>query len=189
MGETTLGAAVIGAGMAGRAHAAAYRSASTMEGPRLPPVRLVSIVDANEGFATDTARRFGFERADTDWQAIVADPAIHVVSVVVANSLHREIVEGLLAAGKHVLCEKPLASTVEDAEAMVAAAEAVPQVSAVGFTYRWSPAVAAITRSIAERRARSRLALQRTLLERLRERPPHAHGLAVSRTAGLGCPG
>ena len=64
------------------------------------------------------ARRFGYERSDTSWQAIAEDPDIHVVSVVVANSLHREMVEGLVAAGKHVLCEKPLSDTLEDARAM-----------------------------------------------------------------------
>jgi len=67
-----------------------------------------------------------------------------VVSVVVGNPLHREVVEGLLAAGKHVLCEKPLAPSVEDAEAMVAAAEASGRQAAVGFTFRRSPAIAAV---------------------------------------------
>ena len=114
--------AVIGAGMAGRAHANGYRTASTVFEPDLPAVRLVAIADVNEPFAADAARRYGFERAETDWQAIVDAPDIDAVSVVVANNLHREIVEALLAAGKHVLCEKPLAPSVEDAEAMVDAA-------------------------------------------------------------------
>ena len=70
---------------------------------------------------------------------------VQVVSVVVANHLHREIVEALLAAGKHVLCEKPLAASLEDARAMVAAAQGHPGlVSGVGFVYRRQPAVAAI---------------------------------------------
>ncbi len=59
-------------------------------------------------------------------------------------TLHREIAEALLASGKHVLCEKPLASTVEDAEAMVKAADASGLVAACGFSYRRSPAVSAI---------------------------------------------
>ena len=63
-------------------------------------------------------------RAETSWQAVADAPDIDVVSVVVANHLHREIVEGLLSAGKHVLCEKPFAPTVAEAEAMVAAARA-----------------------------------------------------------------
>ena len=68
--------------------------------------------------------------------------------MVVANPLHREIVEALLAAGKHVLCEKPLAPSVEDGEAMLAAADAVPQVAAIGFNYRRVPAIAAVRQQL-----------------------------------------
>ena len=75
--------------------------------------------------ADDTAKRYGYERAEYDWRAIAEAPDIDAVSVVVANHLHREIVEGLLAAGKHVLCEKPLAGSLADAEAMVDAAEQI----------------------------------------------------------------
>lgn len=130
--------------MAGRAHAAGYRSATTLYGASLPEVRLVAVADVNHELGADAARRFGYERAEPGWEAIAAAPEIDVVSVVVANSLHREIVAGLLYAGKHVLCDKPLAASVADAEAMVAAASASPQETAVGFTYRWSPAVNAI---------------------------------------------
>lgn len=143
-----IGVAVIGAGMAGRAHAAGYRSAPTMYRPDLPDIRLVAICDVNGDFAADTARRFGYERAETDWRAIAEAPDIAAVSVVVANHLHREIVEGLLAAGKHVLCEKPLAPSIEDAEAMVAAARRSPATAAVGFTFRRSPAIAAIKQQV-----------------------------------------
>ena len=118
----SLGVAVIGAGMAGKAHAAAYRTASALYSPVLPPVRLVSIGDVNAEFGSLAARRFGYERNDTSWQAIAEADDIDVVSVVIANSLHREVVEGLLAAGKHVLCEKPLSDTLEDARAMAEAA-------------------------------------------------------------------
>jgi predicted dehydrogenase len=81
---------------------------------RFSPVRLVSIGDVNAEFGSLAARRFGYERNDTSWQAIAAADDIDVVSVVIANSLHREVVEGLLAAGKHVLREKPLSDTLED---------------------------------------------------------------------------
>jgi len=140
-----IGVAVIGAGMAGRSHAAGYRGATTTYGPGLPEVRLVAVADVNEQFATDTARRFGYARAETSWQAVAEADDVDVVSVVVANHLHREVVEGLLAAGKHVLCEKPFAPTVADAEAMVAAAAARPDLqNGVGFTFRRSPAIAAV---------------------------------------------
>jgi predicted dehydrogenase len=144
MSAASLGVAVIGAGMAGRAHAAGYRAASTVYDAGLPNIRLVAIADVNPGSAQDTARRFGYERAETGWQAVAQAPDIDVVSVVVANQLHREVVEGLLAAGKHVLCEKPFAPTIEDAEAMVAAGDATDLQAAVGFTFRRSPAINAI---------------------------------------------
>src|SRR6478672_177700 len=135
MTRNSLGVAVIGAGMVGRAHAAGYRAASQLYDSDLPDVRLVAVADAHEPFAVDAAKRYGYERAETSWESIVDAPDIDAVSVVVANNLHRPIVEALLAAGKHVLCEKPLAPTVADAEAMVEAAEKSDQVAAVGFTF------------------------------------------------------
>ncbi|MFW0783350.1 Gfo/Idh/MocA family oxidoreductase [Gordonia sp. CPCC 206044] len=149
MANTSLGVAVIGGGMAGRAHAAGYRMATTLFGTDRPDVRLVAIADANAAVADDTAKRYGYERAEYDWRAIAAADDIDVVSVVVANHLHREMVEGLLAAGKHVLCEKPLAASRADAEAMVEAAAAADTVTAVGYTYRRSPAVEQIRRELA----------------------------------------
>jgi predicted dehydrogenase len=143
--SNSLGVAVIGAGMAGRAHCAGYRAAPTLFDPPLPPITYAAVVDANEGVAKDAARRYGYERASTDWRSLLEADDVQVVSIVVANSLHREIAEALLDAGKHVLCEKPLADTLENAQAMVAAAEAHPDlVTGTGFVYRRQPAVAAI---------------------------------------------
>jgi predicted dehydrogenase len=138
--------------MAGRAHIAGYRAAPALYGGGLPDVRLVAVADAHAPFAESAAARWGYERAETSWQAVAEAPDVDAVSVVVANSLHREVVEGLLAAGKHVLCEKPLAPSVPDAEAMVAAAEASDRVSGVGFTFRRSPAIAAVQQQVASGR-------------------------------------
>src|SRR5450755_425835 len=147
---SSIGVAVIGAGMAGRAHASGYRSAPAVFTPDLPEVRLVAIADAYEPFAIDTARRYGYERAETSWEAIAEAADIDAVSVVVANYLHREIVEALLDAGKHVLCEKPLAPSVADGQAMADRAGKSDRVAAVGFTFRWSPAINAIRQQITE---------------------------------------
>jgi predicted dehydrogenase len=147
---SSIGVAVIGAGMAGRAHAAGYRSAPTLFDAGLPEIRLVAIADVNPAFATATAQRFGYQRVESGWEAIAAAPDIDVVSVVVANPLHRQIVEGLLAAGKHVLCEKPMAPTIEDAQAMTAAAQASGREAGIGFTFRRSPAIAAIREQVAQ---------------------------------------
>jgi predicted dehydrogenase len=148
MTRKSVGVAVIGAGMAGRAHAAGYRSASTVFGTDGPETRLVSVVDTNQALAEDARQRYGFDRAEADWRALAAADDVDAVSVVVANRLHREIIEGLLAAGKHVLCEKPLAPSLADAQAMAAAADRAAEragtVAAVGYTYRRSPAMSAI---------------------------------------------
>jgi predicted dehydrogenase len=145
MTQSSIGVAVIGAGMAGRAHCAGYRTAPTLFDPPLPPIRYAAVVDANEDVAKDAAGRYGYERHGTDWRELLDADDVQVVSVVVANHLHREIVEALLGAGKHVLCEKPLAASIGDARAMVAAAGRHPAlVTGTAFVYRRQPAVAAI---------------------------------------------
>jgi predicted dehydrogenase len=148
MTQQSVGVAVIGAGMVGRAHANAYRNSSTVFGLDRPIPRLVAIADVHEPFAADAAQRYGFERTETDWRAVIDAPDIDAVSVAVANNLHREIVEAALAAGKHVLCEKPLAPSVDDAQAMADAAAATDRVAGVGFTFRRSPAVNAIREQV-----------------------------------------
>jgi predicted dehydrogenase len=150
MSNHRLGVAVIGAGMAGRSHAAGYAAARGVDGPDLPRVDLVAIADVNEDLGGMAARRFGYERAEKSWEDVAAADDIDVVSVVVANFLHREIVEGLLAAGKHVLCEKPIAPSIADAEAMVAAADAATTETAVGFTFRRSPSISAVRNLLGE---------------------------------------
>ncbi len=147
-----IGVAVIGAGMAGRAHAHGYRSAGTVFGLGLPEVQLVSVADVDEDLARDAAARYGFERADSSWQAVADNGDVNVVSVAVANFLHRDIVTALAAAGKHVLCEKPLAATTVDARAMIDAVERAGVIARVGFTFRRAPAINALRDQIASGR-------------------------------------
>src|SRR5690349_24377612 len=134
--------AVIGAGMAGRSHAAAYRMAGSVSGPGLPPIRLAAVADANLALAEDGARRYGYEKALPSWEAVADDPSIDAVSIVVGNALHRPIAEALVAAGKHVLCEKPLAGSMEDARAMVELERRGAAVAALGCPHRRHPATA-----------------------------------------------
>lgn len=140
----TIGIAVIGAGMAGKSHAAAYRVAPTLYAPTLPELRYVSIGDVNAELGEATAKRYGFERSDSDWRAIADDPDIQVVSVVIANSLHLEVVKGLLDAGKHVLCEKPLSDRLDSAKEMARIADEASSIARIGLTYRRQPGLAAI---------------------------------------------
>ena len=176
-----LGVAVIGTGMAGRAHAHGYRSAGTVFSAGLPPVRLVSVADINEDLARDTARRYGFERHDTSWEAIVKTEDINVVSVVVANHLHREMVIELAAAGKHVLCEKPLAPSSTDSRAMIDAVDAAGVVARIGFTYQLEPGDRRRPGTADTGSARPAPLLQRAVLDRLRLRPASPDELALPR--------
>ena len=142
MSTESLSVAVIGAGMAGTTHANAWRQVGTVYDLGLPKVRLAVIADAYEPFAADTAERYGYEKAVTDWRRVADDPGIDIVSIVVGNALHREIAEALIRAGKHVLCEKPLADTLENAKAMAEAERTAGVVTATGFTFRRNAAVA-----------------------------------------------
>ena len=144
MPQEQLSVAVIGAGMAGRSHAAGYLNANTVFGRGLPRIRLAAIADANRDLAEDAADRYGFAKAVNSWEEVAEDPSIDAVSIVVSNALHRPIAEALVAAGKHVLCEKPLAGTLEDARAMVELERSASVVTAVGYTYRRNPAITAI---------------------------------------------
>ena len=146
----SLGIAVIGADMAGKSHAAGYRVAPTLYGTTLPDLRYVSIADVNEPLAKATAARYGYDRHDTSWQGVVEADDVDVISIVVANSLHRPILEAALAAGKHVLCEKPLSDTLESARAMAAAARDADTVARLGFVYRRAPGLTAIRDLIAD---------------------------------------
>src|SRR3954454_24965495 len=76
MPKPPLSVAVIGAGMAGRSHAAAYRMAGTVFGAGLPPIRLAAIADANTALAEGTARRYGYEKALPSWECVAEERAI-----------------------------------------------------------------------------------------------------------------
>ncbi len=143
-----VGIALIGAGMVGHAHANGFRSISSLYAPPPAEVRLVAVVDANETLARDLAARYGFARVETDWRAVAAAQDVDAVVVALPNHEHQPVVEGLLAAGKHVLCEKPLAPTAATAYALLAAAQRAGVVHMTGFTLRHAPGVAAIHRAI-----------------------------------------
>ena len=139
----TLRVAMIGYGFMGAAHSVGWRQA-----PRvfdLPDdVEMAVVVGRNADAVADAAARWGWAEAATDWREVIARDDIDIVDIVTPGDSHAEIAIAALGAGKHVLCEKPLANTVDEAEAMAEAAErAVADGirSMVGFTYRRVPAV------------------------------------------------
>jgi predicted dehydrogenase len=101
------------------------------------------------------ADRHGWAATETDWRALIERDDVDLVDICTPGDSHAEIAVAALAAGKHVLCEKPLANTVEEAEAMTEAAEAAAlrgQVAMVGFNYRRVPATSLARSMVAEGR-------------------------------------
>ncbi|BCL13309.1 Gfo/Idh/MocA family protein [Micromonospora sagamiensis] len=134
---------MVGYAFMGAAHSQAWRTVNRVYD--LPArVRMALICGRDTGKVADAADRLGWEAYTTDWRDLVARDDIDVVDVCTPGDSHAEIALAALAAGKHVLCEKPLANTVEEARAMAAAA-ATARVGGVrsmcGFNYRRVPAV------------------------------------------------
>ncbi len=113
-GQPELRVAMIGYGFMGAAHSQAWRTAPRFFDLDAEPV-MDTIVGRNPE-ALEAARvKFGWQSASTDWRSVVEDPSIDIVDVCTPGSSHVEIAIAALEAGKHVLCEKPLANSVEEA--------------------------------------------------------------------------
>ena len=149
-----LGVAMVGYAFMGAAHSQAWRTAPAFFDLPLRP-RLAAICGRDADAAGAVADRFGWESVETDWRRLLERDDVDVIDICTPGDTHAEIAIAALEAGKHVLCEKPLANTVAEAEAMAEAAAAAAQHgvrSMVGFTYRRVPAVALAQRLVAEGR-------------------------------------
>jgi predicted dehydrogenase len=136
-----IGVGLIGTGFMGKCHAMAYAEVKAVFGAT-PDVERALLCDVEAGHAHQKAHEFGFARSTTDWQELVKDPAVQLVSITAPNSSHKEMALAALAAGKHVWCEKPMALTLADAEEMAAAArKANGKVTALGYNYLRNPLV------------------------------------------------
>src|SRR5690349_20119808 len=113
-----LNVGLIGGGFMAKAHALAYAAMPMFYWPAPGiPVRY-AIADVTEKLAREAAARFGFDRSTSDWRTIVNDPKVDIVDISVPNHLHAEIAVAAAQAGKHVLCEKPIARTADEARVM-----------------------------------------------------------------------
>ena len=138
----TLNVAMIGGGFMGKAHAMAYAAMPMFFWPAPAlPVRKV-VVDVTQELAEDARDRFGFEEASTDWLSVVQRDDIDIVDICTPNNMHAEMAIAAAKAGKHILCEKPLSNTLEDAERMTAAVREAGVISMAAFNYRRTPAIA-----------------------------------------------
>ncbi|WP_028637455.1 Gfo/Idh/MocA family protein [Nocardioides sp. URHA0032] len=146
--------AMVGHAFMGNAHSQAWRTAPHFfDLPLRPEMAVVVGRDADR--AAEAATRLGWAESSTDWRAVIARDDIDLVDVCTPGDTHAEIAIAALRAGKHVLCEKPLANTVAEAEQMTAAAQeahAHGVRTMVGFTYRRVPAIALARRMVEEGR-------------------------------------
>ncbi|MDI2125617.1 Gfo/Idh/MocA family protein [Yinghuangia seranimata] len=144
-GRRTVNVALVGHGFMGAAHSQAWRTvAHAFDVDPVP--RMAVLCGRDRGNAAAAAARWGWAASADDWRAVVADPAVDVVDICTPSRSHAEIAAAALAAGKHVLCEKPLANTVAEAARLAGAARIAAArsgaVALLGFNYRRVPAVA-----------------------------------------------
>ncbi|MBL8967333.1 MAG: Gfo/Idh/MocA family oxidoreductase [Spirochaetaceae bacterium] len=125
-------ALIVGTGFIGPAHLEALRRLG---------VPVAGLVERDAETAARKARELGIERAYPSYEAALADPAVSVVHLAVPNALHAPYAEAALAAGKHVVCEKPLAATSAESERLARLARASGLVAAVNYNLRFYPLV------------------------------------------------
>ena len=146
----SLNVGLIGAGFMGKAHSLAYAAMPMFFWPAPAiPVRKV-IADLSDDLAAEAAARYGFQTSTSDWHSIIDDPSIDIVDIATPNNSHAEIAIAAAQAGKHIICEKPLARTSAEARSMCEAVRATDIVHMVAFNYRRTPAVALAKRYIDE---------------------------------------
>ncbi|MGB1895199.1 MAG: Gfo/Idh/MocA family protein [Candidatus Puniceispirillaceae bacterium] len=144
-----IGVGVIGTGFMGKAHSIAYSASASVFGTGLRP-RLEMVCDLSPERAQNRATDLGFSRYSADWQDVVNDPAIDLISVCTPNDTHAEISIAALKAGKHVWCEKPMSTTLSDSVAMRDMAAASTGKTIIGYNYTKNPAVTHARRLIEE---------------------------------------
>ena len=150
----TLNVGMVGYAFMGAVHSQAWRTAGRFFDLPLAP-ELAVLCGRNAAATQAAADRMGWAAVETDWKALVRRDDVDLVDVCTPGDTHAEITVAALEAGKHVLCEKPLANTVEEARAMVAAAERAQERgvhSMVAFNYRRVPAIALARRLVEQGR-------------------------------------
>ncbi len=136
-----IGVGMLGYAFMGKAHTNAYKTLPYMIYPPPAIPRLLGIAGRNEEAVREAASRYGYERYYTDWREMLKDDRIQLVDNGVPNVAHPESSIAAAQAGKHILCEKPLARTAKEAAPMVEAATKAGIKAMVGFNYRFVPAI------------------------------------------------
>jgi predicted dehydrogenase len=137
---TRLNIGLIGYGFMGRTHSNAFSKVTNFfDSPFLPVLKTVCARNADRAQAFAT--QWGYESAETDWRRVVESPDIDLIDIASPNDTHAEIAIAAAAAGKMVMCEKPLGRNPRESEAMVAAVEKAGVANMVWYNYRRVPAV------------------------------------------------
>jgi len=136
-----VGIGMLGYAFMGKAHTNAYKKIPYVFWPPAASPRLVNICGIPAEAASDAAARYGYERFTADWNELVADGDVQLLDNVGPNNLHAEPCIAAAKAGKHVLCEKPLARSGEEAKRMWEAVQAANVKHMCGFNYRFVPAL------------------------------------------------
>ncbi|GAB2936431.1 Gfo/Idh/MocA family protein [Nonomuraea fastidiosa] len=149
--KTTIGVGMVGYAFMGRVHSQAWRSVGAFFDLPLAP-RMAVLAGRSKERTEAAAAQLGWADVETDWRELVRRDDVQIVDICTPGDSHAEIAIAALEAGKHVICEKPLANTVAEAEAMTQAAAKAPGKSMVAFNYRRVPAVALARRYVEEGR-------------------------------------
>jgi predicted dehydrogenase len=136
-----IGVGMLGYAFMGKAHTNAFKKIPYMIYPPPAIPRLVAICGRNIQAADEAARRFGYAKSYHDWREMIADPAVQLFDNGGPNDAHAEPCIAAAQAGKHILCEKPLAPTAEEAKTMLEAVEKARVKHMVAFNYRFVPAI------------------------------------------------
>jgi predicted dehydrogenase len=145
----TLRVGMVGYGFMGKAHSNAWRQAPYFF-PLKAKLELHTLCGRNPAGVQAARAQLGWQYAATDWREMVESPLIDVVDINTPNDSHAEIAIAAARAGKHVLCEKPLALNVKQAEAMLAAVQKAKVVHMICHNYRRVPALAQAKKMITE---------------------------------------
>ncbi|WP_203580310.1 Gfo/Idh/MocA family protein [Microbacterium hibisci] len=156
IGVGTVRTGFVGGGFMGRVHAAAARRAGA---------RLTAVASSSRTRAEAVARELGVERVEDDADGVFAASDVDVVHICTPNATHATLAAAALAAGKHVVCEKPLATSAADARDLAREAEASGVVAAVPFVYRYHPMVREARARIADGRIGTLLTLDAAYLQ------------------------
>lgn len=149
MAKKKVNIGLVGYKFMGKAHSHAYRDVAMFFDMDVEPV-MKAICGRDEKGVKEAAEKFGWESYETDWKKLVQRDDIDLIDICTPTKAHKEIAIAAAKAGKHILCEKPLAMDIEEAQEMWEAVDETQVINMVNFNYRRVPAIALAKKMIDE---------------------------------------